>query len=189
MPVHCRYQRHSGFCLRYVHALVYNDNVIKWKDFPRYWPFMREIHQSPVNSLHKGQWRGALMFFFICGWINGWVNSRVNGDLGPVNSPHKWPVTRKMFPFDDVIMHWQRLAKPAWGLGHRFAGIYDILCARASKLSLQIRIPPEPGQGSKLTHTGFEIDTCAFQTDCQLASASSVMSLGLCVFFTQFRCH
>ena len=22
---------------------------------------------------------------------------------GPVNSPHKWPVTRKMFPFDDVI--------------------------------------------------------------------------------------
>ena len=29
---------------------------------------------------------------------------------GPVNFPHKWPVTRKMFPFDDVIMtwHWQR---------------------------------------------------------------------------------
>ena len=25
---------------------------------------------------------------------------------GPVNSRHKWPVTRKMFPFDDVIMHW-----------------------------------------------------------------------------------
>ena len=23
---------------------------------------------------------------------------------GPVNSPHKWPVTRKMFAFDDVIM-------------------------------------------------------------------------------------
>ena len=25
---------------------------------------------------------------------------------GPVNSPHKWPVTRKIFPFDDVIMAW-----------------------------------------------------------------------------------
>ena len=25
---------------------------------------------------------------------------------GPVNSPHKGPVTRKMFPFDDVIMVW-----------------------------------------------------------------------------------
>ena len=24
---------------------------------------------------------------------------------GPVNSPNKWPVTRKMFPFDDVIMN------------------------------------------------------------------------------------
>ena len=23
---------------------------------------------------------------------------------GPVNSPHKWPVTRKIVPFDDVIM-------------------------------------------------------------------------------------
>ena len=25
---------------------------------------------------------------------------------GPVNSPHQWPVTQKMFPFDDVIMIW-----------------------------------------------------------------------------------
>ena len=25
----------------------------------------------------------------------------------PVNSPHKWPVTRKMFPFDDVIIYFQ----------------------------------------------------------------------------------
>ena len=25
---------------------------------------------------------------------------------GPVNSPHEWPVTRKMFPFDDVIMYY-----------------------------------------------------------------------------------
>ena len=27
---------------------------------------------------------------------------------GPVNSPHKWPVTRKMFPFDDVIMKFNK---------------------------------------------------------------------------------
>ena len=26
---------------------------------------------------------------------------------GPVNSPHKWPITRKIFPFDDVIMSWE----------------------------------------------------------------------------------
>ena len=24
----------------------------------------------------------------------------------PVKSPHKWPVARKMFPFDDVVMYW-----------------------------------------------------------------------------------
>ena len=29
---------------------------------------------------------------------------------GPVNSPHKWPVTRKMFPFDDVIMKQTKLS-------------------------------------------------------------------------------
>ena len=28
---------------------------------------------------------------------------------GPVNSPHKWPVTRQMVPFDDVIMNDIRL--------------------------------------------------------------------------------
>ena len=42
------------------------DDVIKWKQFPRYWPFVRGIHRSPVNSPHKGQWRGALMFSLIC---------------------------------------------------------------------------------------------------------------------------
>ena len=38
----------------------YHDDVIKWKHFPFYWPFVRGIHRSPVNSLQKGQWRGAL---------------------------------------------------------------------------------------------------------------------------------
>ena len=42
-----------------------HDAVIKWKHFPRYWPFVRGIHRSPVNSPHKGQWRGALMFSLI----------------------------------------------------------------------------------------------------------------------------
>ena len=46
-------------------------DVIKWKHFSSYWPFVRRIHQSPVNSPHKGQWHGALMFSFICTWING----------------------------------------------------------------------------------------------------------------------
>ena len=61
--------------------LCFHDDVIEWKHFPRYWPFARGIHRSPVNSSHKGQWRGALMFSLICVWINGWVNNREAGDL------------------------------------------------------------------------------------------------------------
>ena len=49
--------------------------------FPRYCPFVRRIHRSPVNSSHKGQWRGALMFSLICAWRNGWVNDREAGNL------------------------------------------------------------------------------------------------------------
>ena len=60
---------------------ISHDDVIKWKHFPRYWPFVRGIHWSPVNSPHKGQWRGALMLSLICVWINGWVNNREAGDL------------------------------------------------------------------------------------------------------------
>ena len=39
------------------------------------------IHRSPVNSPHKGQWRGALIFSLICARIKGWVNNREAGDL------------------------------------------------------------------------------------------------------------
>ena len=59
----------------------HNDDVIKWKHFPRNWPFVRRIHRSPVNSPHKGQWHGALMFSLNYVWINGWVNNREAGDL------------------------------------------------------------------------------------------------------------
>ena len=44
-----------------------HDDVIKWKQFPRCWPCVRIIHRSPVNSHHKGQWRGAYdVFFHLC---------------------------------------------------------------------------------------------------------------------------
>ena len=58
-----------------------HDDVIKWKHFPRYWPFVWGIHRSPVNSRHKGQWRGAFMFFHDLRPNNDWVNNREAGDL------------------------------------------------------------------------------------------------------------
>ena len=59
-----------------------NDDVIKWKHFPRFWPFKWRNHRSPVNSPHKGYWRGAYRFSLICAWINSWGNNRHAGDLG-----------------------------------------------------------------------------------------------------------
>ena len=64
----------------YMCGLIHDD-VIKWKHFPRYWPLVRGIHRSPVNSPHKGQCRGALMFSLICVWTNDWINNREAGDL------------------------------------------------------------------------------------------------------------
>ena len=51
---------------------ISHDDVIKWKHFPRYWPFVWGIHRSPVNSPHKGQWYTTFVFSLICAWINGW---------------------------------------------------------------------------------------------------------------------
>ena len=55
---------------------IIRDDFIKWKHFPRYWPFV-----SPVKSPHKGQRREALMFFSICAWTNSWVNNPNTCDL------------------------------------------------------------------------------------------------------------
>ena len=73
----------STTLFRISHAInfIILDNVIKWKHYWRYWPFVRRINRLPVNSPHKGQWRGPLLFPLICGWINGWVNNREAGDL------------------------------------------------------------------------------------------------------------
>ena len=75
-----------------------HDDVIKWRHFPRYSPFVRGIHRSPVNSPHKGQWRGSLMFSFICAWIYSWVNSREAGDLRRHRAHHDVIVMRKWLP-------------------------------------------------------------------------------------------
>ena len=75
---------------------IFHDDVITWKHFPRYWPFLR----SPVNSPHKGQWRGALMFSLICARINSWVNT---GEAGYLR--------RHRGHYDVIVMftrNWQR---------------------------------------------------------------------------------
>ena len=50
------------------HTFCVHDDVIKWKHFPRYWPFVRGIHRSRLFSL-------------IFAWTNGGVNNGDAGDL------------------------------------------------------------------------------------------------------------
>ena len=57
------------------------------------------VYSGPDQTKHQSS--ASLAFVW---WIH----------RGPVNSPHKWPVTRKMFPFDDVIMdrsNWKLISK------------------------------------------------------------------------------
>ena len=61
---------------------LFQDDFIKRKHYPRYWPFVRRIHRSQaIPRTKKGQWRGALMFSLICVWINSWIHNREAGDL------------------------------------------------------------------------------------------------------------
>ena len=79
-----------------------HDDVIKWKHFPRYWPFVRGIHRWPGNSPHKGHWRGALMFSLVWHWTDEWVNNRDVGDL------------RRHRVHDDVIAMSATLCRPQY---------------------------------------------------------------------------
>ena len=67
----------------------WHDDLIKWKHFPRYWPFVRGIHRSPVTSPHKGQWHGALMFSLTCA-LNKQLNKQSLGCLFETPSSSLW---------------------------------------------------------------------------------------------------
>ena len=59
---------------------------------------LRGIPRSPVNSPHKGQWRGALMFSLICAHIYGWVNNREAGDLRRFRAHYEVSVMMSTYP-------------------------------------------------------------------------------------------
>ena len=58
----------TGMCHTFfvLFCVMIHDDVIKWKQFPRYWSFVKKIHRSLVDSplTHKGQWRRIWYCFF-----------------------------------------------------------------------------------------------------------------------------
>ena len=101
-----------------------HDDVIKWNHFLHNWPFVWGIHQSPVNSPHKSQWRGALMFSLICTSINGSVNNHEASDLrhhhcnaDGKKSPSRWWHCYLMFYSISWMGIWRRSYVPLlWAL-------------------------------------------------------------------------
>ena len=114
--------------------LCYHYDVIKWKHFLHYCPFVQGSHWW-FHSQRDSDVDLWCFFVHYSDVIMGTIASQITSltivystvysdadqrkhqsfaslafvwgiHRGPVNSPHKWPVTRKMFPFDDVIMCW-----------------------------------------------------------------------------------
>ena len=54
---------------------------------------LTNVYSTVYSDADQRKYQSSASLAFVRG-IHRW----------PVNSPHKWPVTRKMFPFDDVIM-------------------------------------------------------------------------------------
>ena len=141
------WQRHSFICH------MGHDDVIKWKHFPSYWPVARWIHRSPVNSPHKGQWRGDLMFSLISAWINGWVNNREAGDL-----------RRHLAHYDVSIMVSSHLQSPRLDLFHSTEQlVQDTIKNKTSRE----RQHPRPAEIRKCEHwLGVAISNSDHATKC-----------------------
>ena len=88
-----------------------------------YWPFVRGIHQSPVDSPQKGQWHGAL--------TNGWANDRDAGEL-------RWHHAH----YDITVMH-NNQYQGCWWRGfllHQGISSHDHGIDQDTKLSLNIPV-------------------------------------------------
>ena len=130
-----------------------HDDVIKWKQFSRYWPFVRGIHRSP----HKGQWRGALMFSLICAWINGWVNNGEAGDL--IRHRAHYDVTVMDYSnsifWDNahlMVRHIKRFHQPGSNLKVNHYNSFSLSGFQCNSLNTVIRFI------SFLTHSNFRMD-------------------------------
>ena len=62
------------------------------------------IHRSPVNSPHKGQWRGDFMFSLICVWLNGWVNNGEADDLRRYRAHYYVTVMQFIYMYMECVL-------------------------------------------------------------------------------------
>ena len=101
-----------------IHFFVqFTDFVVSILFYTPFWPTERPSHLVPLKWRHNwARWRPKLWAspLFTQPFIQAQTKENINAPRhwhlcrgihrSPVNSPRKWPGTRKMFPFDDVIM-------------------------------------------------------------------------------------
>ena len=104
----------------------YHDEVIKWKHFPRYWPFVRGIH--------KGQWHRVLMFSLICTQINSWVNNGEAGDLSHHRAHYDVTVMIGLYRYSDITM--SAMASNNWNLNCLPNRLFRRISMKTSKLHI-----------------------------------------------------
>ena len=107
---------------------MHHDNVIKWKHFPRNWPFVRGIHRSRWFPHTKPSDAELWCFLWSASlWINDWVNNREAGDL-----------RRNRCHYDVIVMIMpvpQQLSKI---MSHNMVPLYSIIrfASLSPKMSL-----------------------------------------------------
>ena len=93
--------------------VIYQPVLLEFNGWFPIYPFLISMIHYDGHNDHDGgsnhQPRGCLLNRLFRRKSKKTLKLRVTGlcvgnSPGPVNSPHKGPVTRKMFPFDDVIM-------------------------------------------------------------------------------------
>ena len=122
---------YSGVCPRMV-VLWVHDDVIKWKHFPRYWPFVRGIHRWPSDFSYKGQWCGALIFSLICaGTKRWWFETSSRSLWSHCNAVSSKP--KISLHFRENQDYWQtvklsneRCATTSWNPGDNVHGIWQL---------------------------------------------------------------
>ena len=96
-----RFRDRDGYFGKYrLLDTIYEKKSLQWRHNDHDSVSNHQPHGCLLNRLFRCRSKktSKLRFTGLC----------VGNSPGPVNSPHKGPITRKMFPFDDVIMNIQR---------------------------------------------------------------------------------
>ena len=140
----CSYAVRSGIGQRTLHMpnVHMHEDVIKRKHFPRYWSIVLGIHRSPVNSPHKGKWRGALMFFLICAWINVWVNNDEAGDLRRHRAHYDVTLmelqSEGRVPVDSLMTTIVAFHQLTFSYGRKWSRLFKVVSSQSEQRCLQV---------------------------------------------------